>query len=100
MNRIYWQGNFYAPVEARFLSPMYVTSTVCVDSSTFAEPLLLGDIAFAPTEINLIVYLRLLSLYGPWPYGTIALAIWPQLLVSRNFGKLTGYHIFKSFSPH
>ena len=42
--------------------------------------------------------LRFLSLYGPWPYGPMALALRPHILVSSNFGKLTRYHIFRSFS--
>ena len=37
---------------------------------------------------------------GTTPVGRFChfMALWPQILVSRNFGKLTRYHIFRSFS--
>ena len=54
---------------------------------------------------NIQLCFLLLSLYGPWPYGPMALVLWlwsdgpmAHILVSRNFGKLTRYHIFRSFS--
>ena len=48
-------------------------------------------IAMKPDTDSVEIETKLLSLYGPWPYGSGSMAPYSCF---KNFGKLTRYHIF------